>query len=81
MIHWTSRVGQKIRLRLPVLLGIRLHPKTSESATLATMKQQFIHFSCTQGCSGPGTSGNGVPTLFSRFGLKWLWRCFKMAIF
>jgi len=26
-----SGVGQKIRLRIPVFLGIRLHPKTSDS--------------------------------------------------
>jgi len=33
MSNWTSVVGQKIRLPLPVLLGIRLrlHPKTSNS--------------------------------------------------
>ena len=29
--NWTFGVGQKIRLRLPLLLGIRLHPKTSDS--------------------------------------------------
>jgi len=34
-----------------------------------------------QGYSGAGTSGNGVPTPFSRFVLKWVWSCFKMAIF
>ena len=34
-----------------------------------------------QGCSGAGTRGNGVPTPFSRFVLKWVWSCFKMAIF
>jgi len=32
--NWTSGVGQKIRLRLPLLLGIRLHPKTSYSLGL-----------------------------------------------
>jgi len=34
--NWTSGVGvgQKIRLSLPVLSGIRLHPKTSESLRL-----------------------------------------------
>ena len=34
--NWTSGVGQKIRLRLPVLLEIRLqlHPKTSDSLRL-----------------------------------------------
>jgi len=35
----------------------------------------------TQGCSGTGTHGNGVPTLFSRFVLRCRWSCFKMAIF
>jgi len=28
-----------------------------------------------------GTRGNGVPTPFSRFALKWVGSCFKMAIF
>jgi len=32
--NWTSGVGQKIRLRLPLLLGIRLQPKTSYSLGL-----------------------------------------------
>ena len=32
--NWPSGVGQKILLRLPVLLGIRLHPKTSASLRL-----------------------------------------------
>jgi len=34
MIQLASGVGQKIRLQLPVLLGIRLHPKTSDSLRL-----------------------------------------------
>ena len=34
-----------------------------------------------QGCSGAGTRGNGVPTPFSCFALKWIWSCFKMASF
>jgi len=39
MIQMDTRSGQKkldkkIRLRLPVLLGIRLHPKTSDSVRL-----------------------------------------------
>ena len=34
----------------------------------------------TQECSGAGTRGNGVPTPFSRFVIKWVWSCFKMAI-
>ena len=33
-----------------------------------------------QGCSGAGTRGNGVPAPFSRFSLKWVGSCFKMAI-
>jgi len=32
--NWTSGVGQKKRLRLPVLLGIRLQPKTCGSLRL-----------------------------------------------
>jgi len=32
--NWTSGVGQKIWLRLPVLLEIRLDPKTSDSLPL-----------------------------------------------
>jgi len=31
--------------------------------------------------SGTGTHGNGVPTSLSRFALRCLWSCFKMAIF
>jgi len=34
-----------------------------------------------QGCSGTGTRGNGVPTPYSRFALKWVGRRFKVAIF
>jgi len=34
-----------------------------------------------RGCSGAGTRGNSVPTLFSHFVLKWVWSCFKLAIF
>jgi len=30
-----------------------------------------------QGCSGAGTRGNGVPTPFSRFALKWVRSCLK----
>jgi len=34
-----------------------------------------------QGCSGAGMRGNGVPTPFWSFALKWLWSCFKIASF
>ena len=34
-----------------------------------------------QGCSGAGTRGNGVPTPFLRFALKWVGNYCKMAIF
>jgi len=36
MINWASGDGRKMGLRLPVLLVIRLrlHPKTSDSATM-----------------------------------------------
>jgi len=44
-------------------------------------KRDFTVITYTQGCSAAGTRGNGVPTPFSRFALKWLWSCFKMAIF
>jgi len=30
-----------------------------------------------QGCSGVGSRGNGVPTPFSNFALKWVWSCFN----
>jgi len=32
--NWTSGVGVGQKIRLPVLLGIRLHPKTSDSLRL-----------------------------------------------
>jgi len=46
--NWASGVGQKIRRRLPVLLGIRLHPKTSDFLRLrrrnpATNHVIFLH--------------------------------------
>jgi len=34
-----------------------------------------------QGCNGAGTRAKGVPTPFSRFALKCVGSCFKMAIF
>jgi len=34
-----------------------------------------------QQCSGAGTRGNGIPTPFSRFVLKQVWSCFKLASF
>jgi len=43
------------------------------------MSNNFYNYH--QGCSGAGTRGNGIPTPFSRFALKWVWSCFKMAIF
>ena len=36
---------------------------------------------CYPGCSGAGTRGNGIPTLFSCFALKWVRSCFKMTSF
>jgi len=42
----------------------------------------FYDYQCLrQGCSGAGTRGNGVPTPFSRFALKWIGSIFEMAIF
>ena len=43
MIQWTSGVGQKKRLRLPVSLGIRLHPKTFESLRLRLRNPASSH--------------------------------------
>jgi len=42
--NWTSVVGSWIRLL--VVLGIRLHPKTSDSATLATTSCTRMVLSC-----------------------------------
>jgi len=39
------------------------------------------HVDHLQGFNGAGTRGNGVPTPFSCFALKWVWSCFKMASF
>ena len=41
---WTSRVGQNIRLRLPVLFGIRIriHPNASDSATMISHPSNFM---------------------------------------
>ena len=55
------------------------HPskQLTTSSTILPLKMQQKE----QGCSGTGTRGNGVPTPFSCFALKWVWSCFKMAIF
>ena len=45
------------------------------------LRLQLLHDSFLLGCSGAGTRGNSVPTPFSRFAVKWVGSCFKMAIF
>ena len=50
------------------------------------LKKQQLHLlfswkSVKRGCSGAETRENGFPTPFSRFALKRVWGCFKMAFF
>jgi len=48
--NWTSRVGQKIWLRLPALLAIRLRPKTSDCIWLQLRLRNPDHHDSLIGC-------------------------------
>jgi len=73
-------IGRLYNQRLPYRLWA-WEPHSGMWNSILFLLFYKIYDGVIQECSGAGTRGNGVPTPFSRFALKWTWSCFKMAIF
>ena len=85
---YASALRFKIRYRFQLFHESRLYPQLNvhyskqEASLVEYLKTSSKMFHrLTQGCSGAGTRGNGVPTSYSHFPSKWVGNCFKMAIF